>query len=185
MRIKGSQLLPRLLSTVANAAIAFSLPTTRNARGAYKAFRKFDELQEVTNRQLQDTFRHAVRGKYIVISGKGERRRLVLTHKGKRLLNQKALESLRPPRLRVWDKKWRLVLFDIPEEFKKNRNGFAVGLKCMGFVQIQKSCFAFPFPCFDEVEVLADFHEVRPFATFLVAEVLEGSKSLARQFKLP
>ena len=184
MRIKGSQLLPRLLSTVANAAIAFSLPTARNARGAYKAFRKFDELQKITNRQLQDVFRHAVRGKYIVISGNGQQRSLVLTHKGKRLLNQKALESLCPPRLRVWDKKWRLVLFDIPEEFKKNRNGFAVGLKCMGFVQIQKSCFAFPFPCFDEVEVLADFHEVRPFATFLVAEVLEGSKSLARRFKL-
>ena len=185
MRIKGSPLLPRFLSTLANAAVAFSLPTQRNARGAHQAFRKFDKLQEMTNRQLQDTLRHAVRGKYIEISGSGQHRRLVLTHKGKRLLNQKALENLRPPTLRVWDKKWRLALFDIPEEFKKNRNSFAVGLKRMGFVQIQKSCFAFPFPCLDEIEVLADFHEVRRFVTFLVAESLEGSKALSRRFKLP
>ena len=185
MRIKGSPLLPRFLSTVANAAVAFSLPVGRNARGARQAFRRFDELQGVTNRQLQDTLRHAVRGKYIVISGSGEGRRITLTHKGKRLLNQKALEELRPPAMRVWDKKWRLVLFDIPEEFKKNRNSFAAGLKRMGFVQIQKSCFAFPFPCLDEVEVLSDFHEVRPFVTFLVAEALEGSKELTRRFKLP
>jgi len=184
MRIKGSPLLPRFLSTLTNAAIAFSTPTQRNARGAHQAFRKFDKLQEMTNRQLQDTFRHAVRGKYVVISGSGERRRIILTHKGKQFLNQKAMEMLRPPVLRVWDKKWRLVLFDIPEEFKKNRNSFAVGLKRMGFVQIQKSCFVFPFPCLDEIEVLADFHEVRPFVTFLVAESLEGSKALARRFKL-
>ena len=174
MRLKGSPLLPRLLMTVANAAIAFSLPTARNAHGARQAFRRFDELQEMTNRQLQDTFRHAVRGKYIVINGKGEHRRLVLTHKGKRLLNQKALENLYPPRLHTWDKKWRLVLFDIPEEFKKGRDGFASGLKRMGFVQIQKSCLGFPFPCLDEVEILADFHEVRPFVTFLVEEGVEG-----------
>lgn len=185
MRIKGSPLLPHFLSTVANAAIAFSLPISRTARGAHQAFRKFDELQKLTNRQLQDTLRHAVRGKYIVISGSGERRRLVLTHKGKRFLNQKAMERLRPPVPRMWDKKWRLVLFDIPEEFKKNRNSFAAGLKRMGFVQIQKSCFAFPFPCLDEIDVLADFHEVRSFVTFLVAESLEGSKALARRFKLP
>ena len=185
MRIKGSPLLTRFLSTLANAAVAFSLPTTHNARGAHQAFRKFDELQKMTNRQLQDTVRHSIRGKYVVIRGQGERRRLVLTHKGKRLLNQKALENLRPPVSRAWDKKWRLVLFDIPEEFKKNRNSFAVGLKRMGFVQIQKSCFTFPFPCLDEIEVLADFHEVRRFVTFLVAESLEGSKALARRFKLP
>jgi len=184
VRIKGSPLLPRFLSTLANAAVAFSLPTARNARGAHRAFRKFDELQALTNRQLQDTVRHAVRGRYIVITGKGEHRRLVLTHKGKRLVNQKAMENLRPITPAAWDKKWRLVLFDIPEEFKKNRNSFAVGLKRMGFVQIQKSCFTFPFSCLDEIEVLADFHEVRPFVTFLVAESLEGSKTLARRFKL-
>ena len=185
MRIKGSPLLPRFLSALANAAISFSLPTPRNARGAHQAFRRFDKLQKMTNRQMQDTFRHAVRGKYIVISGTGERRRITLTHKGKQFLNQKAMEELRPPKPPVWDKKWRLVLFDIPEEFKKNRNSFAAGLKRMGFVQIQKSCFTFPFPCLDEVEILADFHEVRPFVTFLVAESLEGSKALARRFKLP
>lgn len=184
MRIKGSSLLPRFLSTLANAAIAFSLPTTRTSRGAHQVFRRFDELQKMTNRQLQDTFRYAMKGKYVVIVKKNGRTHVELTHKGKRFVDKKALENLRPSVPSVWDKKWRIVLFDIPEQFKRNRNSFAAGLKQMGFVQIQKSCFALPFPCLDEVEVVADFHEVRSFVTFLVAESLEGSKLLTRRFKL-
>lgn len=184
MRIKGPHLLPRFLSTLANAAVAFSLPTAHTSRGAYQAFRRFDELQMLTQRQLQDTVRHAIQGKYVVITGNGKSRRLALTHKGKRLVNQKALETLKPARPSIWDKKWRMVMFDIPEEFKNRRDSFAAGLKRMGFVPIQKSCFVFPFPCFEEFEVLADFYQVRRFTTFLVIESLEKSHALARHFKL-
>jgi len=184
VRIKGPPILPRFLSTIANATVAFSMPTAHTSRGAYQAFRRFDELQALTQKQLQDTVRHAIRGKYVVIAGSGKRRQLVLTHKGKRLINKEALENLKPLRPPVWNKKWHMVMFDIPEIYKNRRDSFSAGLKRMVFVPIQKSCFIFPFPCFEEFEVLAEFHQVRSFSTFLLIESLEKSHSLMRRFKL-
>lgn len=184
MRVKGSTTLSRVLSTLLNAAIAFSAPNPRTARGAHQAFRRFDELQALTDRQLQDTVRHAINGKYIVISGSGKERRIMLTKKGAQLANKAALAALRPPRPAHWDKKWRMVLFDIPEGLRKNRNSFAVGLKRLGFMPVQKSCFVFPFPCFEEVEVLADFCEVRCFITCALAESLDGSSMFRRRYKI-
>ncbi len=184
MRIKGSATLPKVLSTLLNVAVAFSSPNPRTSRGAYQAFRRFDELQALTDRQLQDTVRHAISGKYIIISGAGKERRIVLTKKGAHLVNRAALAALRPPRPAQWDKKWRIVLFDIPEGIRKNRNSFAVGLKRMGFVSVQKSCFVFPFPCFEEVEALADFCEVHRYITCALAELLEGTSALRKHYRL-
>lgn len=50
-----------------------------------------------------------------------------------------------------WDKKWRLVIFDIPQEFHNERNRFRQKLKALGFYKVQKSVFAFPYPCEDEL----------------------------------
>ena len=185
VRLKGSTALPRVLSSVANAAIAISSANASTSGGVYRAFRKFDELQSLSDRQLQGTVRHAIRGSYIVIRTIGGKRHIELTKKGRRSVQKSALERLRPLRQESWDGKWRIILFDVPESSRKGRNSFAAGLKRMGFAQIQKSCFAFPFPCLDEIEALADFCEVRPFIKLIVAERMEGSKQLAARFKLP
>ncbi len=75
-------------------------------------------------------------------------------------------------------------MFDIPESSRKSRNSFAVGLKRMGFMQIQKSCFAFPYPCFEEAEVLADFCEVRAHVKLILAEQMDGGQGLFSRFKI-
>jgi len=50
-----------------------------------------------------------------------------------------------------WDNKWRLVIFDIPQEFHNKRNRFRKRLKSLGFYKIQKSVFVFPYPCENEL----------------------------------
>jgi len=50
-----------------------------------------------------------------------------------------------------WDRKWRIVIFDIPQELHKNRNCFRQKLKTMGFYMLQKSIFVFPYPCEEEI----------------------------------
>jgi len=42
---------------------------------------------------------------------------------------------------RAWDRKWRLVLFDIPEDKRRIRNQFTAALKEMGFAKIQNSVY--------------------------------------------
>src|SRR3989344_124574 len=84
VRLKGSTALPRVLSSVANAAIAISSANASTSGGVYRAFRKFDELQSLSDPQLQGTVRHAIRDSYIVIRTVGGKRHIELTKKGRR-----------------------------------------------------------------------------------------------------
>lgn len=61
---------------------------------------------------------------------------LKLTGDGKsQLLIQKALEN------KKWDRKWRVVIFDIPEKHRKVRDAFRHRLKEWSFVAWQKSAW--------------------------------------------
>jgi len=183
MRVRGQYVLPKVLSTLGNAGLAILSGADRSSRGAHRMFRTFDELQTISDERLYQTVRYAIGKKYIRISSRGDKQHIELTNKGKRLAGREAIAQLRP-RAQKWDRKWRLVLFDIPEEFKKSRDGFASDLKRIGFVPIQKSAFVFPHPCFEELEVVADFHGVGSFVTFAVVEKLQRDAPLKRHFKL-
>lgn len=50
-----------------------------------------------------------------------------------------------------WDKKWRIVIFDIPQDMHKQRNYFRDRIKSLGFYMLQKSVFVFPYPCEEEL----------------------------------
>jgi hypothetical protein len=50
-----------------------------------------------------------------------------------------------PLRDTIWDSKWRVVVFDIPEEQRAERNMFRTRLKRLGFYQVQKSILALPY----------------------------------------
>jgi phenylacetic acid degradation operon negative regulatory protein len=170
--------------TLVNGAVAFGGPHARTARGARQAFRKFDQLQDITDAQLRRSIYHAIGKKYITLTKRVTSVTIQLTVGGKRIAGRAALELLRPAVPLHWDEKWRVVLFDIPEKFKKSRDGFAASLKRIGFTQIQKSVFAFPYPCFEELAVLMDFHQVRDFVTCMLVEQIERSRSLEKVYRL-
>lgn len=74
-----------------------------------------------------------------------------------------------------WDKKWRLIIFDIPEKRKKERSAFRKKLQDMGFYQCQKSAWIHPFHCLEEVEFLKEVFNIKSFVKiFLVDEMTDG-----------
>lgn len=50
---------------------------------------------------------------------------------------------------RVWDGKWRLVFFDIPEVSRSARDQVRRLLKELGFQRLQLSVWVHPLPCLD------------------------------------
>lgn len=185
MRLKNRDILPRVLMTIANAAIAFGSHPSRNAASAYKVFRTFDELQDITDKQLRQCVRHAIRKKYITIAKQKGGGEIEMSEEGKRLVGRAAIHRLRPVIPAKWDRKWRIVIFDIPEIFKKSRDSFAGHLKGMGFTQLQKSVFVFPHPCLEEVDALADLYDIREYVTCIVAESIENDGGLRIVYDLP
>lgn len=91
------------------------------------------------------------------------------------------MEIKRPKR---WDRKWRMVIFDIPEKYKRMREIFRQHLKLMEFYPLQKSVWVHPFPCFDEVEFLRQIYHVGVDVTYAVAERIEGVEDIKSKFDL-
>lgn len=71
---------------------------------------------------------------------------------------------------RKWDKKWRIVIFDIPEELHNNRIRFRKKLQSLGFYMLQKSVFVFPYPCEEELGHVASNLEISDYIDVIIAE---------------
>ena len=64
---------------------------------------------------------------------------------------------------RSWDKKWRLIFFDIPHVRKVARNAFRRELQAIGCYQFQKSVWIYPFPCSAEVLKITSRLDVKQY----------------------
>ena len=71
-----------------------------------------------------------------------------------------------------WDKKWRVVIFDIPQELHDKRNIFRARLKSLGFYMVQKSIFAFPYPCEEELARYCNQLKIGDYINVLLADDL-------------
>lgn len=69
-----------------------------------------------------------------------------LTEKGQHWLTSSRFKVFRLLN-KSWDKKWRIIMFDIPSELSKTRHSLRYFLKSIGAYMIQKSIFVFPYPC--------------------------------------
>ena len=58
------------------------------------------------------------------------------------------------PRKKRKDEKWQMVLFDIPEEKRKNRDLFRKGLQYLGHKKLQKSIWVCPYDVLKETKNL-------------------------------
>lgn len=106
-----------------------------------------------------------------------------LTKKGKTELLRFDLETMEIKTPRQWDGKWRLVFFDIPEKFKKQRNYLCQKLKALNFYLFQDSVFIHPFPCQKEIEFLREVLCIPHFVKLGLLENVENKEELEKIFK--
>ncbi len=110
---------------------------------------------------------------------------LVLTEKGKRQFERYKLKSLTIEKPKHWDGFWRIVMFDVPESNRDNRDAVRLMLKQLGFVRVQKSVFIHPFPCTDIIWQLRSQYKLGEGDLYVFeAKVLEGEKVLKKHFHL-
>ncbi|MBI2020968.1 CRISPR-associated endonuclease Cas2 [Candidatus Giovannonibacteria bacterium] len=95
-----------------------------------------------------------------------------------------SLDQLELKKERVWDKKWRIVIFDIPEKKKRGREALRLKLKELGFKELQKSIFAFPYKCKDEIDFVVEVFELRQYVRFIETSNLFHDADLRLHFNL-
>lgn len=101
-----------------------------------------------------------------------------ITKKGREELKKFSFDNLLLPKPRRWDRKWRLVIFDIPQTKRQARDLLRDKLRDLGFFQLQKSVWVHPFPCKDEIFYIADIFNLRPHIEVLTVEDFDNVKAL-------
>jgi len=107
---------------------------------------------------------------------------LILTEKGRKKALTYNIDNMKIPMQR-WDGKWRIVIFDVPEERKNARNALREKLKNLGFCELQKSVFVHPFSCKDQIDFIIEFFELRPNVRYGVLESIDNELHLKNIFK--
>lgn len=125
------------------------------------------------------------RRKYLAISPVSRGRvRVSLTSLGReRALNARAKRILSMPiaRPKMWDYRWRLILFDIAADERMKRNAFRAFIKKIGAVMLQKSVWIHPFDCSEHVQVLRDYFNLTDNELRLVLATDIGDESSYRK----
>ncbi|MDI6591525.1 MAG: CRISPR-associated endonuclease Cas2 [Patescibacteria group bacterium] len=170
-----------LLVLMAGLAIGFSYSPRRHFRiikGLTKAWQKID--QQKLKREIQALYR----SKLVELKENPDGTfTMILANKGKlKALNYYFAEM--KIKKDNWDGKWRLVIFDIPEKIKKARNALREKLKSLGFYELQKSVFIFPYECKDEIDFLIEFFNLRKFVRYGILETIDNDLHLREIFKL-
>ncbi|MEK7148380.1 MAG: hypothetical protein AAB770_00515 [Patescibacteria group bacterium] len=109
---------------------------------------------------------------------------LVLSKDGQILAITYDIENMEIKSPTQWDRKWRIVMFDVPEKFKKIRDTLRMHFKNMGFYEFQKSVFVHPYPCGKEIEYIMEFYQAQKYVRFIVAAEIDNALELKRHFHL-
>lgn len=119
-------------------------------------------------------------------SGQYATRRVVLTEKGRAMIETVRANEYRIPEPAFWDGRWRVVMFDIREKRRRARSQLRSLLAGAGFLRLQDSVWVYPYPC-DEFIGLVRAHLKSGTGEMLsfVAEALESDKKLREHFRLP
>src|SRR3989344_1497424 len=107
-----------------------------------------------------------------------------LTADGEKILRRWQLADYKLTKPKKWDKKWRIVIFDIPERKKKVRDKIRQIFVETGFRRLQDSVWGYPYDCEDVIVLLkADFGIGRDLL-YVIADQIENDKHLRQEFGL-
>ena len=146
---------------------------------------KKEIIKKLDERKIAKALERLKRNRLIILSEKNGKFKLELTKKGKRIVEEIQLEDMKIEKPISWDKKWRIVIFDIPEKYKRRaRDALREKLQKMKFYQLQKSVWANPYPCEKEIQFLCEFFEITPYVNIILADNIYNDIKLRKYFNL-
>lgn len=85
---------------------------------------------------------------------------------------------------RRWNRRWRVVIFDIPERRRKVRDRLRILMRELGFMRLQDSVWVFPYDCEEFVALLKAELKIGAAVLYMVVEEIEDDKHLREHFGL-
>jgi len=86
--------------------------------------------------------------------------RVEISHQGKTLVRQYNLDNLKLVKPARWDRKWRIIIYDIPQYKRRASDAFREKLKDLGLFKLQKSVWISAYECLPELEFLCSVFDI-------------------------
>lgn len=158
-------------AAVAPNAVRLLETTGINARLRYKTKTVLGKLKskgeiEFIERDGKKYVRLTARGKEALALG----REKMLIQSGKR---------------RTWDRRYRLVMFDVPEKRNKIRVRLRNQMREVGFLRVQDSVWLYPYDCEEFIALLKANLHIGKDVLYAVVEEIENDKWIRAHFNLP
>lgn len=147
------------------------------------------QMQREWNRINREVLRRAIKSLYTsklinMKNGNDGSIKIILTENGKQRALEYKIDEMVIKTPKIWDWKWRIVIFDIPEKHKRKREAMRQHLEKLGFYKLQKSVFVLPYECGNEIEFLIEFYDIRSCVRQIVAEKIDNELHLKEIFKI-
>ncbi len=112
--------------------------------------------------------------KLINLYEKGDDMVMEITERGEKKVLKYKIDEVKIARPKKWDEHWRVVTFDIPENYKKARDALSRKLREIELYPLQKSVFVCPFECGDEIDFISEFFNVRKFIHYFKTREMDN-----------
>lgn len=167
----GGILLISLVAPAAGAGIVKNFLGGYMKKKYFERERFLNDLRNLQKRELID-YRELSDGTV----------KITLTKSGEKKTLMYRLDDMKLRKPAKWDKKWRLVIFDVPASNKRARDAFGRALRKLEFHPLQKSVYISPYPCEDEIEFVASVFDIRQHVLVLDVSSFEGEEKLIHRY---
>lgn len=168
-----------IILTTGALTIAVTIPNALRIYPFIKSFygQKISKTQK--QYRLNKTAKRLESAGYIKRSGN----KFFITKKGEMLI-LKVSPSFIKEKNKKWDKKWRIVCFDVKEDSRKKRDSLRKELKNIGFIQMQKSVWVCPYPCEGYIELLKTDFGFGKNIRYMIATKISDDEKIRAHFKI-
>jgi DNA-binding transcriptional regulator PaaX len=122
---------------------------------------------------------------YVSIENKNRNITLKLSGKGELFAMGAELNKIRLEKNKKWDKRWRVLIFDIKSNERTKRDALRRKLKYWNFYQLQKSVWVFPYIIEKEMEKIKKILDLSDDELIIItASKVQNEKALLKHFKV-
>ncbi|OGI14115.1 MAG: hypothetical protein A3E38_02130 [Candidatus Moranbacteria bacterium RIFCSPHIGHO2_12_FULL_54_9] len=121
---------------------------------------------------------------YLSVKKYGDEEKVILTDKGRYELLKYKLRERKLQIPKKWDRKWRIIIFDIQEKRRLLRDKIREQIQRFGFHKLQQSVWVYPYECEELVTLLKADCRMGKELLYIVADEIEGEDALKKRFKL-
>lgn len=182
---KRGELAKQILLMIAGGVIISASLFAPNLAVALKPLiEHLSKKRKTQTRSIVKSITYLKRQRLVSVIEKSGQQILTLSENGKKRVLQYNLDKIFIKKPKKWDGWWRLVIFDIPEDMRQGRDALRDKLKHLGFYQLQKSCFVYPYDCRNEIDFITEIFEISPFVNFIIGKEIEGEEHLKKFFNI-